>query len=48
MTAPLHVIGTIGPQRIDLMLRGRARVHGHGRVDLRVEPVEHVDEVSAS
>lgn len=48
VTAPLHVTGTIGPQRIDVMLIGRTRVHAHGRVDLRVEPVEHVDEVTAT
>ena len=48
VTAPLHVTGTIGPRRIDLMLTGRTRIHGQGRIDLRVEPVEHVGEITAT
>jgi hypothetical protein len=48
VTAPLHVTGTIGSQRIDVMLSGRTRIHGHGRIVLRVEPVERVDEVTAT
>ncbi len=48
VTAPLHVTGTIGAQRIDLMLGGRTRIHGHGRIDLHVEPVEHVDDITAT
>jgi len=48
VTAPLHVTGTIGSQRIDVMLSGRTRVHGHGRIVLRVEPVERVDEITAT
>ena len=46
VVAPLHVTGTIGRQRIDLMLGSRTRIHGSGRIDLRAEPVEHVDEVT--
>jgi hypothetical protein len=41
--APLHVTGTIGSQRVDLMLGARTRIHGSGRIDLRAEPVQHVD-----
>ena len=48
VTAPLHVTGAIGPRRVDMMLTGRARIRGHGRVDLRVEPIEHVDEATAA
>ena len=46
VVAPLHVTGTIGDQRIDLMLSGRTRLHGTGPIDLRVEPVERVDAVA--
>ena len=46
VVAPLHVTGTIGRQRIDLMLGNRTQIHGSGRIDLRAEPVEHVDEVT--
>jgi hypothetical protein len=48
VTAPLHVTGTIGHQSVDLVLVNRTRIHGHGRIDLHVEPVEHVDEVTAA
>ena len=48
VAAPLHVTGTIGQQRIDLVLNGRTRLHGNGRIDLRAEPVEHVDAVTAA
>ena len=46
VVAPLHVTGTIGRQRIDLMLGSRTRIHASGRIDLRAEPVERVDEVT--
>lgn len=48
VAAPLHVTGTIGKQRIDLLLTGRTRIRGSGRIDLRAEPVEHVDAVTAA
>ena len=48
VTAPLHVTGTIGRQRIDLMLTHRTRIKGSGRIDLRAEPVEHVDQVTVT
>lgn len=48
VAVPLHVTGTIGPQRIDLVLNGRIRIHGSGRIDLRAEPVERVDAVTAA
>lgn len=47
VAAPLHITGTIGRQRIDLLLSKRTRIHGSGRIELRAEPVEHVDEVTA-
>ena len=34
--------------RVDLLLRSRARIHGSGRIDLRVEPIERVDDVTAA
>ena len=46
VTAPLHVAGTIGPQRIDLVLANRTRIHGSGRIELRAEPIEQVDAVT--
>lgn len=48
VAAPLHVTGTIGDQRVDLLLTTRAQIHGSGRVDLRVEPVERVDPVTSA
>jgi hypothetical protein len=48
VVAPLHVTGTIGDQRIDLLLTSRARIGGSGRIDLRAEPVERVDAVGAA
>ena len=48
VAAPLHVTGTIGNQRIDLLLTGRTRIRGSGRIDLRAEPVERVDAVTAA
>jgi hypothetical protein len=48
VTAPLHVTGTIGRQRIDLVLTGRTRLHVSGRIDLRAEPIEAVDAVTAA
>jgi hypothetical protein len=46
--APLHVAGTIGSRRVDLLLDGRARIHATGRIDLRVEPVERVADTAAT
>ena len=46
VAAPLHVTGTIGRQRVDLTVTNRTRIHGTGRIELRAEPVEHVDEVT--
>jgi hypothetical protein len=43
VTAPLHVTGTIGSRRVDLVLTRRAQIHGSGRVALRAEPVVKVD-----
>jgi hypothetical protein len=48
VAAPLHVTGTIGRQRVDLLLRNRAQIHGTGRIDLRVEPVLLVGDVTAT
>ena len=48
VVAPLHVTGTIGDQRIDVLLTSRSRIRGSGRIDLRAEPVEHVDAVGAA
>jgi hypothetical protein len=48
VSAPLHVTGTIGRQRLDLLLAGRTRIRGSGRIDLRAEPVESVDAVTAA
>ena len=48
VAAPLHVTGTIGNQRIDLVLTGRTRIRGSGRIDLRAEPIERVDAVTAA
>jgi len=48
IAAPLHVTGTIGSRRVDLLLVSRERIPGGGRIDLRVEPVEHVDDVTAA
>lgn len=47
VAAPLHITGTIGHQRIDLLLDKQTTIHGSGRIDLRAEPVEHVDAVTA-
>jgi hypothetical protein len=47
VTAPLHVTGTIGTQRVDLVLAQRTHIHGSGRIDLRAEPLEHVDAVTS-
>lgn len=48
VAAPLRVTGTIGPQHIDLTLSGSTSIHGRGRIDLRAEPVEHVDDITAT
>jgi hypothetical protein len=48
VAAPLHVTGTIGRERIDLLLRSRVRIHGTGRIDLRVEPGLVVDDITAT
>ena len=48
VAAPLHVTGTIGRERIDLLLRSSARIHGAGRIDLRVDPMALVDDVTAT
>ncbi|MGN6797726.1 MAG: hypothetical protein ACTHKS_06215 [Gaiellaceae bacterium] len=48
VTAPLHVTGTIGDRRIDLLLTTRTRLHGSGRIDLRAEPVKDVDAVTST
>ena len=47
VAAPLHVVGTIGHTRVELLLRDRAQVHASGRIDLRVDPVERVEDVAA-
>jgi len=46
VTAPLHVTGTIGARHVDLVLARRTEVRGSGRIDLRAEPIEHVDAVT--
>ena len=48
VAAPLHVTGTIGRERIDLLLKSTARIHGTGRIDLKVDPMELVDDVTAT
>jgi hypothetical protein len=48
VAAPLHVSGTIGRQRIDILVSGRTRIRGSGRIDLRVEPVERIDETTST
>lgn len=48
VSAPLHVTGTIGDRRVDLVLTGRTRIHARGQLDLRVEPDERVDVVTAA
>jgi len=48
VAARLHVTGTIGRKRIDVQLAKRTQIHGRGRLDLRVEPVEQVDEVTVT
>jgi hypothetical protein len=40
--APLHVAGTIGEHRIDLVLTDSVRIRARGKIDLRVEPVARV------
>jgi hypothetical protein len=47
VSAPLHVTGTIGARRIDLVLGSRAQIHGSGLITLRIEPVEQVEQVAA-
>jgi hypothetical protein len=46
VTAPLRVTGTIGAQHVDLVLTNRTQIHGSGRIDLRAEPIEHVEVVA--
>jgi hypothetical protein len=48
VTAPLHVMGTVGTHRVDLVLVKRTRIHGNGRIDLRAEPLEHVQAVTSA
>lgn len=48
VAARLPVTGTIGRRHIALLLRNRARFHGAGRIDLRVEPALLVDDVTAT
>ncbi|MGZ4353591.1 MAG: hypothetical protein ACXVZ4_08600 [Gaiellaceae bacterium] len=43
VTAPLHVTGTLGARRVDLVLLDRVTLTAHGRIDLRVEPLERVE-----
>jgi hypothetical protein len=46
VVAPLHVTGTIGRRRIDVVLTHRTRIHGSGQIVLRAEPVEQVAAVT--
>jgi hypothetical protein len=46
VTAPLHVTGTIGARNVDLVVARRTQIRGSGRIDLRAEPIEHVDAVT--
>jgi hypothetical protein len=48
VVAPLHVEGEIGSRHVDLVLTGRTSIHATGRIDLRVEPLERIQDVTAT
>jgi hypothetical protein len=42
VVAQFHVVGTVGTTPVEAVLDRRLRIRAHGRVDLRVEPLESV------
>jgi hypothetical protein len=48
VAAPLRVTGTVGTRHVDFVLLGKTRIHETGRIDLRVEPIERVEDVDAA